>query len=110
MVELTLNAENLYVTSDLHLNHRNIIKHCSRPWEYSEAGVLEMNRVFIENLISLPEGSTLLNLGDWALLHKSPKNRVLVRALILKLLEKKINVVTVLGNHDRIFMKTPEAA
>ncbi len=106
IIELTLNTENLYVTSDLHLNHRNIIKYCNRPWEYNDKGVEEMNTLIIHNLMSLPECSTLLNLGDWALLRGSNKNRILVHNVIENLLKKNISIITVLGNHDRLFRKT----
>lgn len=110
LIELTLDTKNLYMTSDLHLNHKNIIKYCSRPWEFSDTGLQEMNEVLIHNLMELPEDCTLLNLGDWALLHGNTKNRVFVHSLIEKLLAKNIGVITVLGNHDRIFMKTEDAA
>ena len=43
LIKLNIDTENLYVTSDLHLNHKNIIKYCNRPFEYNEAGVREMN-------------------------------------------------------------------
>lgn len=105
LIKLELDIENLYVTSDLHLNHKNIIKYCDRPFEFSSSGVEEMNNVLIHNLMQLPEGCTLLNLGDWALLHGSTKNRNLVHSVIENLLEKNISVYTVLGNHDRIFQK-----
>lgn len=105
LIKLNIDTENLYVTSDLHLNHKNIIKYCSRPFEYSEDGVEKMNGVLINNLMQLPEGCALLNLGDWALLHGSNKNRTLVHTVIEKLLKKNISIYTVLGNHDRIFQK-----
>lgn len=105
MIKMKLDIENLYVTSDLHLNHRNIIKYCNRPFEFSEEGVEKMNSVLINNLMQLPENCTLLNLGDWALLHGSSKNRIFVHSVIERLLEKNINIYTVLGNHDRIFQK-----
>lgn len=105
LIKIVLDTENLYVTSDMHLNHRNIIKYCNRPFEYSEAGVEKMNNVLINNLMQLPKGCALLNLGDWALLHGSNKNRMLVHSVIERLLEKNIDIYTVLGNHDRIFQK-----
>lgn len=105
LIKIVLDTENLYITSDLHLNHRNVIKYCNRPFEYSEAGVEKMNNVLINNLMQLPKGCTLLSLGDWALLHGSNKNRTLVHSVIERLLEKNINIYTVLGNHDRIFQK-----
>ena len=48
MTELSIeNTSSLYVTSDLHLNHKNIIKYCGRPWDFSEEGLNEMNHALV---------------------------------------------------------------
>lgn len=35
--------EKVYITSDLHLFHTNIIQYCNRPFEFSSKGCSEMN-------------------------------------------------------------------
>lgn len=45
IIEQIKNPERTYLISDLHLNHRNIIKYCGRPFR----DVAEMNRVLIKN-------------------------------------------------------------
>jgi calcineurin-like phosphoesterase family protein len=40
-------SENIFLISDLHLGHANIIRYCSRPFLFSE--VSEMDRVLIDN-------------------------------------------------------------
>lgn len=59
-----MKQSNIYLTSDLHLNHANIIKYCNRPF----ANVEEMN----ESLISkwnktIKKDDIVLFLGDLAL-------------------------------------------
>ena len=54
----------LYITSDLHYHHRNILKYCNRPYEFSSEGVAKMNEDILKQFDELPEGSTILNLGD----------------------------------------------
>lgn len=55
---------NIYVCSDLHFNHTNIIKYCNRPYETTE----EMNQKLIENWNSVVgEDDTVFCLGDFCL-------------------------------------------
>lgn len=55
--------EDIFVISDLHLGHANIIRYCSRPFLYSD--VEEMNSVLIRNWNSVigPE-TRVCHLGD----------------------------------------------
>lgn len=106
MIELSLEEiESIFVTSDLHLNHKNIIKYCNRPWEFSDKGLEEMNQFLISSLMQISAGCTLLNLGDWAMLSHGDTNRFMVRNVIADLLKNGVSVITILGNHDRIFVK-----
>ena len=56
-----------YITSDLHFDHKNIIKYCNRPYEFSLEGVAKMNEDILKQFDELPAGSTIINLGDIAL-------------------------------------------
>lgn len=78
-----------YITSDLHLDHKNAINFNSRPFSTLE----EMQDKLIEEINALPEGSTLYILGD-VVVAKS-------KARVLPILERiKTKVIVVLGNHD----------
>lgn len=50
---------NIFFTADLHLYHKNIIRHCNRPWEDTK----EMNEALVDN---------------WNGVVKSPKDKVYV--------------------------------
>ena len=61
MKRLKLNSEKLFFTSDLHFNHKNIIKFCNRPYE----NIDEMNNGIIDNWNSVvPKDGIVLLLGD----------------------------------------------
>ena len=79
---------NLFVTSDLHLGHANIIKYSRRPF----SSVDDMNERLVENWNSVvKDGDTVWSLGDFAFM---PFDKTLE---ILKRLNGNINLV--LGNH-----------
>ena len=77
----------IYFTSDLHFNHKNIIKYCNRPWNSTK----EMNEAIIKNFneILMPN-DTLYILGDCGFGCKQQ---------IEQIKGKKILIV---GNHDEI--------
>lgn len=92
-----------WFTSDLHLNHRNIIKYCNRPWSSGkdESGNLvvtnedveKMNEDLIRNWNSVVNPNDVVyNLGDFALGDRSRIPDFVSR------LNGKINLV--MGNHD----------
>ena len=80
----------IYITSDLHLGHRNIIKYCNRPFQ----DIHEMNKCIIDtinNTVNIDD--SLYILGDFAFRGKDPieyRNRIIC---------KNIHIIT--GNHDR---------
>lgn len=80
----------IYFTSDLHLDHANIIKYCQRPF-YS---IGEMNAALIANWNArVTPDDTVYLLGDFAL---TSRERIAE-------LRDALNgsIVLVLGNHDR---------
>lgn len=81
----------IYVTSDTHFNHENIIKYCNRPYSTVE----EMNEAIINNWNSVvSEDDTVFFLGDFCL-----GKRENVIELCHRLNGHKI---LILGNHDRV--------
>lgn len=90
---------NIYVISDLHLNHTNIIKYCNRPY----ATVEEMNEALINNWNSVvKEDDYVYCLGDFCL-----GGVEIVKDLCSKLNGHKILVK---GNHDHCTNKVYKEA
>lgn len=90
MVKYTLEeAKHIWVTSDTHFNHANIIKYCNRPF----SSVEEMNETIIANWNKVVRwDDTVYHLGDFALGDKS------LIPNIFRRLPGRINVI--MGNHD----------
>lgn len=87
-----------WVTSDLHFNHKNVIKYCDRPYDSVE----EMNERIIEtwnNQVS--DDDTVYHLGDFAF-----ANYTKVREYLSQL---KGNKIFLIGNHDRVLRKNKES-
>lgn len=55
--------QNIWFWSDLHLNHQNIIKYCSRPFESSA----EMNVALIAAAHNIPREDLVIIVGDFAM-------------------------------------------
>lgn len=81
----------VFITSDTHFNHANIIKYCDRPFSTTE----EMNKALIANWNRVvgPE-DTVFHLGDVAL----AKGHSMLNEFIKPLNGKKI---LIRGNHDK---------
>lgn len=80
----------IYVCSDLHLGHSNIIKYCNRPYDNIE----EMDNILIDNWNSVVnEDDTVFFLGDFCL-----GNREKIISYGNRL---KGNKILIMGNHDR---------
>lgn len=88
-----------YITSDFHLEHRNIIKYCNRPYEFSWEGVAKMNEDILKQFDELPAGSIIINLGDIALNSSLTFDKLKGFVDRMKKNDKKLWIV--LGNHDR---------
>ena len=77
----------IWVTSDTHFNHNNIIKYCDRPFADAD----EMNEALIENWNSVvKDGDIVYHLGD---VYMGGKIEPILRRL-------KGRKRLILGNHD----------
>ena len=84
----------LYIISDSHFNHVNIIKYAERPFKTVE----EMNEVMIERWNKkVGKNDTVLHLGDFALGKKKE----------LMAVKDRLNghIVLINGSHDRDILK-----
>lgn len=88
-----------YITSDLHFDHKNIIKYCNRPYEFSWDGAKKMNEDILKQFDELPAGSTIINLGDIALNSSLTFDKL--KGFVDRMKENDKKLWIVLGNHDR---------
>jgi calcineurin-like phosphoesterase family protein len=87
----------VWLISDTHFNHANIIEYSKRPFK----SVDEMNEAIIANWNSTVGDSDLvLHLGDWFMGQKH-----LAPAIMKRLSGRKILVK---GNHDKMFTRYPD--
>lgn len=84
----------MFIISDLHLSHTNIIKYCNRPFKTVE----EMNEHIIEKWNSVVSNDdTVCVVGDFYLGDKDKLKEIVSRLNGTKILMK--------GNHDRFSTK-----
>jgi len=97
----------IFVTSDDHFWHKNIIKYCNRPWNHgldsngnmiiTDQDVLDMNNALIENWNSVVNKQDIVvNLGDFCLGGKDKLSENVSK------ITSKLNGIKylILGNHD----------
>lgn len=85
-------SKNIWVISDTHFNHGNIIKFCDRPWDNPK----EMNEDLIERWNSVvKDGDKVYHLGD---VYMGPGFTREDTSLLLSKLKGKKRLI--LGNHD----------
>lgn len=79
----------IYLTSDTHFNHKNVIEYCNRPF----TSVEQMNAAIIKNWNkTVTNGDIVYHLGDFAWGGKDEVAR------LVKLLNGRIRLI--IGNHD----------
>jgi calcineurin-like phosphoesterase family protein len=96
--------DKIFVTSDLHLYHTNIIKYCNRQFEYSPKGCAQMNEFILKKFGELPEDCLIWNLGDVFLNLRIEESRIMNDIMRMKK-NRKMNLI--LGNHDFRARKKP---
>lgn len=84
----------IFVTSDLHFGHKNIIKYENRPYETIE----QMDKDLIDKWNNVvKENDTIYILGDFSW-HKGEQTNEILKQL-------NGNKILIIGNHDEIFLK-----
>lgn len=96
--------DNIFLTSDLHLFHTNIIVYCERPFEYSAKGRDEMTEFILKKFDALPDDCLIWNFGDVYL--NTRIERPVIQNAILRM-KKNRRMCLILGNHDCRNVKTP---
>ena len=87
---INLNKKNLWLTSDLHLFHSNIIKYCNRPY----SNCFSMNKDIIDTINKkVHQDDLLFNLGDIGFNS--------VKYITDELSKINCDQIFVSGNHDR---------
>ena len=87
-----IRQDDIFLISDLHLGHANIIRYCSRPFLFSDVG--EMDRVLIDNWnFVIAPGSRVFYLGDLRHGNHAPDIEEYRKKL-------KGDITFIAGNHD----------
>ena len=87
----------IYFTADMHFNHKNIIRHCNRPFESVE----EMNEVIIARFnAKVKQKDSLYILGDAVWGSADSANKIMKRLNGKKFLIR--------GNHDYRWVENQE--
>lgn len=78
---------NIWLLTDTHFGHKNIIKYCDRPENYDE--------LILENLNVIKEGDILYHLGDFCFGNESKWHEIFFEKL------KGVKCYLIKGNHDK---------
>lgn len=86
------NEIDIWLTSDLHFYHKNVIKYAHRPF----VDVDEMNEKLLKAINDkVKENDELYILGDFAFANKE-KIEAILKRIVCK------NIFYILGNHDEV--------
>lgn len=86
--------QNIFFTSDLHLNHERVIEYCNRPF----SNVIEMNRTIVDNWNKVVDtGDIVFVLGDFSFGNQK------TWLYFIEQLEGFIYLIK--GNHDKSIPK-----
>lgn len=87
--------DNVYVISDTHFYHENIIRYCNRPFKNYE----EMNEFMLSKFDKLPEGSIIIHLGDVCMSRYTSREQL--EFVVNRMKENNKTLILILGNHDK---------
>ena len=66
----------IFLTSDQHFGHQNIIKYCNRPFDFSSEGVIDCIKTIFERYNEkVSDDDIVFHLGDIAFLNKTNNNK-----------------------------------
>ena len=89
--------DDCFITSDFHFWHKNILKY--EPNSRNFRSLEEMNEAILEQVDALPNGSTLINLGDLYLSFKVNNDEV--KKIVQRMKNNNKQLIIILGNHDK---------
>lgn len=90
MLRDDIDPEHTWVVSDTHFGHQNIVGFCNRPPDHEQVMMEEIAR-------AVPDGDTLLHLGDLA--YRG--NAFFKNMIAPHLTEPQVRRLLVRGNHDK---------
>lgn len=109
------NADKMYITSDLHLFHRNIINYCNRNYDTSDEDcIYKMNEDILKLFDALPDdkNTVVWNLVDLAFgrdISKDENYFSVLSSIVERMKGKNRTLVLLLGNHDKDLFKFTKA-
>lgn len=89
----------IYITADTHFSHKNILRHCNRPWRFID----EHDEALIENWNqTVSSGDTIYHLGDFAMISAKDLPIGVDRMKYYRRLRARLNgkIILIKGNHD----------
>lgn len=94
-----MDKNKVFITSDLHFYHRNIIKYCNRPYSMDDDGIRQMNEDILKKFDELPDDCIVINNGDFCL---NPKVKFEdLKQIAERMKGKNRELWIIMGNHDR---------
>lgn len=107
-----IDLKNVYITSDLHLFHSNIIRYCSNTrgrwlpkidvqniFGHEKPDILSMNEYIFRQFDELPANSIIINNGDLFLNSKVKFNDI--KLLVDRMKSNNKHLWIIMGNHDK---------
>ena len=91
-----MDLNKVYITSDLHFQHKEIIAYCNRPFD----NIDEMDEYIFKQFDNLPSDAIVINNGDLFLNSRADYNK-LKDYFIPRMKGANRKLWIIMGNHDR---------